>query len=88
MNTVIDGDRSFNKHGQWLRRRLLDGSLNRVPIGFYSNVWLTLEKVQYIISCTLLLIFFIFKLLTFQCQGIQIDSFVLDQSLTREVTKL
>ncbi len=34
------------------------------------------------------MIFEILKLLTFQCQGIQIDSFVLDQSLTREVTKL
>jgi hypothetical protein len=34
-----------NKHGQWIRRRLLDGSLNRVPIGFYTKVWAALEKV-------------------------------------------
>ncbi len=27
----------MSKHGQWIRRRLLDGSLNRVPIGFYSK---------------------------------------------------
>ncbi len=47
MNAIIDGDCSFNKHGQWLRRRLLDGSLNRVPIGFYSNIWLTLENVKF-----------------------------------------
>lgn len=36
----------MNKHGQWIRRRRLDGSLNRVPIGFYSKVWMTLEKCQ------------------------------------------
>lgn len=34
-----------DKHGQWIRRRRLDGSLNRVPIGFYSKVWMALEKV-------------------------------------------
>ncbi len=37
----------ISKHGQWLRRRLLDGSLNRVPIGFYSKVWMALEKVNF-----------------------------------------
>lgn len=58
-------DSETNKHGQWIRRRLLDGSLNRVPIGFYSKVWMTLEK----------------------CQGIQIDNYILNQSLTREMTK-
>jgi phosphorylase kinase alpha/beta subunit len=54
---------TLDKHGQWIRRRRLDGSLNRVPIGFYSKVWMALEK----------------------CQGIQIYSYVLNQSLTREV---
>lgn len=34
-----------DRHGQWLRRRRLDGALNRVPIGFYSRVWNLLEKV-------------------------------------------
>ncbi|XP_061921869.1 phosphorylase b kinase regulatory subunit alpha, skeletal muscle isoform isoform X1 [Entelurus aequoreus] len=32
------------RHGQWLRRRRLDGSLNRVPIGFYQKVWKILQK--------------------------------------------
>ncbi|KAH7985792.1 hypothetical protein HPB52_025401 [Rhipicephalus sanguineus] len=30
--------------GQWLRRRRLDGALNRVPVGFYSRVWAILER--------------------------------------------
>ena len=58
-------DENLDKHGQWIRRRRLDGSLNRVPIGFYSKVWMALEK----------------------CQGIQIYDYVLNQSLTREMTK-
>uniref|UniRef100_A0A673H002 Phosphorylase b kinase regulatory subunit n=1 Tax=Sinocyclocheilus rhinocerous TaxID=307959 RepID=A0A673H002_9TELE len=28
----------------WLRRRRLDGALNRVPVGFYQNVWKILQK--------------------------------------------
>ncbi|XP_034532697.1 phosphorylase b kinase regulatory subunit alpha, skeletal muscle isoform isoform X3 [Notolabrus celidotus] len=32
------------KHGQWLRRRRLDGALNRVPVGFYQKVWKILQK--------------------------------------------
>ncbi|XP_019726616.1 phosphorylase b kinase regulatory subunit alpha, skeletal muscle isoform isoform X2 [Hippocampus comes] len=32
------------RHGQWLRRRRLDGSLNRVPVGFYQKVWKILQK--------------------------------------------
>nr|XP_027199784.1 probable phosphorylase b kinase regulatory subunit alpha [Dermatophagoides pteronyssinus] len=35
-----------DRHGQWLRRRRLDGALNRVPIGFYSRVWNLLEKCE------------------------------------------
>lgn len=34
-----------DRHGQWLRRRRLDGALNRVPSGFYANIWSVLEKV-------------------------------------------
>ncbi|KAL7744410.1 hypothetical protein ACLKA6_001796 [Drosophila palustris] len=34
------------KLGQWLRRRRLDGALNRVPRDFYSRVWTVLEKCQ------------------------------------------
>lgn len=33
-----------NRHGQWLRRRRLDGALNRVPVGFYQKVWKILQK--------------------------------------------
>ncbi|XP_077597696.1 phosphorylase b kinase regulatory subunit alpha, skeletal muscle isoform isoform X2 [Stigmatopora nigra] len=32
------------RQGQWLRRRRLDGSLNRVPVGFYQKVWRILQK--------------------------------------------
>lgn len=34
------------RHGQWLRRRRLDGALNRVPTGFYTKIWAVLEKCQ------------------------------------------
>uniref|UniRef100_A0A8C5D0B9 Phosphorylase b kinase regulatory subunit n=1 Tax=Gadus morhua TaxID=8049 RepID=A0A8C5D0B9_GADMO len=34
------------RHGQWLRRRRLDGALNRVPVGFYKKVWKILQKVD------------------------------------------
>ncbi|XP_046394617.1 probable phosphorylase b kinase regulatory subunit alpha isoform X3 [Ischnura elegans] len=34
------------RQGQWLRRRRLDGALNRVPRGFYPRVWNVLEKCQ------------------------------------------
>lgn len=34
-----------DRQGQWLRRRRLDGALNRVPRDFYSRVWTVLEKV-------------------------------------------
>uniref|UniRef100_A0A8B9S1B2 Phosphorylase b kinase regulatory subunit n=1 Tax=Accipiter nisus TaxID=211598 RepID=A0A8B9S1B2_9AVES len=33
-----------SRHGQWQRRRRLDGALNRVPVGFYQNVWKILQK--------------------------------------------
>ncbi|KAL6068329.1 hypothetical protein STEG23_002940, partial [Scotinomys teguina] len=32
------------QQGQWLRRRRLDGAINRVPIGFYQRVWNILQK--------------------------------------------
>ena len=41
-----DENGDANRHGQWIRRRRLDGSLNRVPLGFYSKVWMALEKCQ------------------------------------------
>ncbi|XP_044256007.1 probable phosphorylase b kinase regulatory subunit alpha isoform X1 [Tribolium madens] len=39
---MIEGDRQ----GQWLRRRRLDGALNRVPRDFYPRVWSVLERCQ------------------------------------------
>ncbi|XP_055522967.1 probable phosphorylase b kinase regulatory subunit alpha isoform X4 [Wyeomyia smithii] len=39
--TVID-----DRQGQWLRRRRLDGALNRVPRDFYPRVWTVLERCQ------------------------------------------
>ncbi len=38
---------SDDRQGQWLRRRRLDGALNRVPRDFYSRVWTVLEKVKF-----------------------------------------
>ncbi|XP_017852504.1 probable phosphorylase b kinase regulatory subunit alpha isoform X6 [Drosophila busckii] len=35
-----------DRQGQWLRRRRLDGALNRVPRDFYSRVWTVLERCQ------------------------------------------
>lgn len=39
-------DEMEDRQGQWLRRRRLDGALNRVPVGFYTQVWKVLEKVR------------------------------------------
>lgn len=39
---VCDSERQ----GQWLRRRRLDGALNRVPAGFYPKIWSVLEKCE------------------------------------------
>ncbi|XP_058794733.1 probable phosphorylase b kinase regulatory subunit alpha isoform X2 [Phymastichus coffea] len=35
-----------DRQGQWLRRRRLDGALNRVPRDFYPQVWHVLERCQ------------------------------------------
>jgi hypothetical protein len=40
-NAEMESDRQ----GQWLRRRRLDGALNRVPRDFYPRVWQVLERV-------------------------------------------
>lgn len=37
-----------DRQGQWLRRRRLDGALNRVPRDFYSRVWTVLERVSFV----------------------------------------
>ncbi|XP_066250095.1 probable phosphorylase b kinase regulatory subunit alpha isoform X2 [Euwallacea similis] len=40
VDDLIEPDRQ----GQWLRRRRLDGALNRVPRDFYPRVWNVLER--------------------------------------------
>ncbi|KAI3387343.1 hypothetical protein SNEBB_003865 [Seison nebaliae] len=37
-------EESADRQGQWIRRRKLDGSLNRVPCGFYEQVWELLQR--------------------------------------------
>ncbi|XP_066948042.1 probable phosphorylase b kinase regulatory subunit alpha isoform X6 [Macrobrachium rosenbergii] len=39
-------DTESDRHGQWLRRRRLDGALNRVPRNFYPRIWKILEKCR------------------------------------------
>lgn len=41
-----DVDSTRDRAGQWLRRRRLDGALNRVPKGFYNNMWNVLNRVR------------------------------------------
>jgi Phosphorylase b kinase C-terminal domain len=41
-----------DRQGQWLRRRRLDGALNRVPVGFYTDIWKLLQRVG---RCTTLI---------------------------------
>lgn len=43
-----DSDDS-DSQGLWLRRRRLDGALNRVPMGFYAKIWKILENCQAIV---------------------------------------
>uniref|UniRef100_A0A8B9N5P1 Phosphorylase b kinase regulatory subunit n=1 Tax=Accipiter nisus TaxID=211598 RepID=A0A8B9N5P1_9AVES len=44
--TGSSGDTSWgDRKGQWLRRRRLDGAINRVPVGFYEKVWKILQKM-------------------------------------------
>ncbi|KAF5890190.1 phosphorylase b kinase regulatory subunit alpha, skeletal muscle isoform-like, partial [Clarias magur] len=40
----LKGAAQDKRQGQWLRRRRLDGALNRVPVGFYQKVWKILQK--------------------------------------------
>jgi len=36
-------------HGSWIRRRRLDGALNRVPLGFYEKIYNILESCHAIV---------------------------------------
>jgi len=40
-----DDNLESDRQGQWLRRRRLDGALNRVPVGFYTDIWKLLRRV-------------------------------------------
>ncbi|PAA91890.1 hypothetical protein BOX15_Mlig023206g1 [Macrostomum lignano] len=39
-------DSSSCRGGQWIRRRKIDGALNRVPSGFYNNIWRLIERTD------------------------------------------
>ncbi|XP_050079492.1 probable phosphorylase b kinase regulatory subunit alpha isoform X2 [Anopheles maculipalpis] len=41
---TAEGSLIDDRQGQWLRRRRLDGALNRVPRDFYPRVWTVLER--------------------------------------------
>lgn len=41
--------REIERNGRWLRRRRLDGSLNRIPAQFYSKVWQVLARCKGIV---------------------------------------
>ncbi len=45
-SSLSDDEETEDRQGQWLRRRRLDGALNRVPVGFYTQVWKVLQKVS------------------------------------------
>jgi len=45
-SSLEDADTSDSRTGIWIRRRLLDGCLNRVPHGFYTRMWALLERCQ------------------------------------------
>lgn len=67
---IIDSDMTEDRitemddrQGQWLRRRRLDGALNRVPRDFYSRVWTVLERV----SLISFFFFFVLIISTVQC---------------------
>lgn len=46
INEEDEEETSNDRHGQWLRRRRLDGALNRVPVGFYQDVWKLMTRVR------------------------------------------
>ena len=54
LSTLSEGlsedDEDTERQGQWLRRRRLDGALNRVPVGFYTEIWQVLCRVSIEVS--------------------------------------
>lgn len=50
-DSTVDDLIEPDRQGQWLRRRRLDGALNRVPRDFYPRVWNVLERVRLKLKC-------------------------------------
>lgn len=48
-NVILRSHGDEERAGHWIRRRRLDGALNRVPPDFYPKVWHILERVR---ACT------------------------------------
>ena len=48
-----DSENEYNhglgKLGVWIRRRRVDGALNRIPVDFYPKLWKIFEKVKLLI---------------------------------------
>ncbi|XP_078682694.1 phosphorylase b kinase regulatory subunit alpha, skeletal muscle isoform-like isoform X7 [Branchiostoma floridae x Branchiostoma belcheri] len=42
----LEQSMQVDRQGQWLRRRRLDGALNRVPVDFYTKIWNVLKWCQ------------------------------------------
>ena len=46
----MDEERKWNhslgRLGVWIRRRRVDGALNRIPVDFYPKLWKIFEKVE------------------------------------------
>ena len=45
-SSMYEEEGTEDRSGIWRRRRLLDGSLNRVPLEFYTKMWSLLERCQ------------------------------------------
>jgi hypothetical protein len=41
------GNHGLGKLGVWIRRRRVDGALNRIPVDFYPKLWKIFEKVKF-----------------------------------------
>lgn len=57
IGSSITEEEGEDRTGIWRRRRLLDGSLNRVPPQFYTKMWILLEKCQGLIVQVRLILF-------------------------------
>ena len=46
-NGENEQNHSQGKLGVWIRRRRVDGALNRIPVDFYPKLWKIFEKVKF-----------------------------------------